>query len=852
MEIIRFVQSTVPENSNRIQVVRTACSLCANFCGLLVHTNNGKVVKIEGDPENPHSHGHVCAKGLSAHLNLYSPKRITRPLLRVNREKGLDVEPEWKEIGWEEAVDILTEKVRKIRANPKGFKFKTYLISFDLWSRYYGALMGWVEAMQAFYGSLSSPCFCGNAVNPHSYLNTGGFDTTPDAEYAKYILLIGAQAGSIVHYDTMNTAKRIAEKRPGNIRVVSVDPVCNFAASKAEEWIPIRPGTDGAFLLALVNLLVNEYGIYDAGFLKASTNAPYLIGEDGLYMRDAVTGKPLIWDSEDGTPKAFDDPTVNDYALEGSYSIDGVPCRPGFQLIKDYVKKYTPEFTSEATSIPVETIRRTAKEIGEAACIGQTITIDGVKMPYRPVSVVWYRGLSAHRHSYLAGMAAMMLPTLLGAIQVPGAIKSNPHAYEYVTEDGLMAVKIDIVKSSHWGGPYPPRPVTKPSRPDLLELFPVATFSRAMVIPTLLQPSKFGLNEDIVPDLMIVYRNNFVGNSYSPSMVVDAIKKIPYLVSVTSQMDETSRMADLVLPDLHHLERLAESVPLYVDEPGLWYAAKPTTKPPFEPPYDKIVAVDQIFLEVAKRAGFLDECYKALNKFWSLEGTGYELDPDAEYSYMDLIDRRLKSWLGPEKGIDWLMTADGGLISRSPKMNEIYRAMERKGRIHLYFEFMLRAGKEVDRLSKELGLSWDTSDYQPVPDWKPCSSYLKKGGEYDLFVTNFKVPMQIHGFGKSNPLLFDLVNRHGLDCVIMNPETAARKGIRDGDAVLIETVQGKKGKAVVRLSERVHPEVIGTIQHKVVQGADFNSLLTLDEETMDFVGCAVDSCLLAKVEKAAP
>ncbi|MBI2184092.1 MAG: molybdopterin-dependent oxidoreductase [Thaumarchaeota archaeon] len=836
--------------SSEENIVRSACSLCQNFCGLLAHKVDGRVVKLEGDPDNPRNNGHLCAKGLSGFLSLNSPRRVTSPMIRTSPAKGIGVDPKWKKIGWDEAIDMVVERLKKIRSNPKGYLHKVLFVTFDHWSSQFGALTGWLNAMQAFHGALGAPCFCGNAVHPPSYLNTATFEITPDAEYARYMLLIGAQAGSIIHYDTMNVARNIAQKRPNEVKVVVVDPVCSHAASRAEEWIPIRPGTDAAFILSIVNLLINEHGVYDADFLKRRTNAPYLIGKDKLYTRDRATNKPLVWDTTDRRAKPFDDPAVKDFALEGDYVVDDEPCRPAFQIVKDYVKNYSPEKVSEITTIPAETTRRISKELAEAACIGQTITIQGKKLPYRPVSVVWYRGLSAHKHSFLSGLAAMMIPTLLGAIQVPGGIKGHPHAAEYVTEDGLMAAKIPSSRLSTSGPPYPPRPVTKPKRMDLFELFPVAVYSRPLVIPVLLDPKRFGVDEDVRPDLAFIWRDNAMVNTYSPELVLEAFKKIPFIVAFAVEPDETTNLADLVFPDLHQLERLAESMYFRVDEPGYWYAAKPVVRPPFDPPYDKLLSIDHLLFEVAKKSGFVSDCYRSLNKMWKLEGTPYELDPNREYPYEELIDIRLRSLLGQTKGLHWLLRDEGGLLVWQAKPEELYKGAYREGRLHLYYEFMITAGREVDKITRESGLKWDTSDYQAIPDWKPCSSYLKKSGEYDLFVTNFKVPMQAHGVGRFNPLLRNLVDYHGYDFVLMNPITAAKKRIRHGDKIIIESLKGRKVEAIVNLSDRVHPEVIATMQHKLSKGADFNTLLTLDEETMDFVGCAVDSCVLARVQKS--
>ncbi|MBI2185005.1 MAG: molybdopterin-dependent oxidoreductase [Thaumarchaeota archaeon] len=830
-------------------VTRTACGLCQNFCGVLVHVQNGKVVKVEGDPDNPRNHGHACAKGLSGHFALYSPKRIRRPLIRTNPQKGLGVDPKWKEITWDEAVGILADRVKKIRGNPKGFRHKIFLVCFDMWSRWNGPIVGFLDAMQVLHGPFGADCFCGNAIHPPAYLNTASFEMIQDSEYAKYYLLIGAQAGSIIHYDTMNTARHIAEKRPGEVKVVAVDPICSFAASKAEEWVPIRPGTDAAFIMAIVNLLVNEYKIYDADFLKNKTNAPYLIGTDGLYVREPSDDKPLIWDSADNKAKPFDG-SIKDFALEGSFSVNDVACQPAFQKVKDYASKYTPEYASTITTVPADTIRKIARELGEAASIGATVNIDGVELPYRPVSVVWYRGLGAHRHAFMTGMAALMLPTLLGAIQVPGGVIGHPPGESYVTDDGLLSVKLDRTRGSFTGPPYPPRQVKKPSRLDVFELFPVSIYSFPMIVPVILEPEKFGMTEEITPDLAVIWRDNPVGNSFAPEQIAETLKKIPFIASIAIEPDETLALADLVIPDLHHFERLAESLGAYLHGSGYWYAAKPAVAPPFDSPYNNLVSVDQLFLEVAKRAGILGECYRSLNKIWKLEDSPHELDTSGEYSYLEIVNRRLKSWLGPDKDINWLLSDEGGLTVGQTNIQEHYVGPFRKGRLHLYYEFMIGAGKDVDRLTKEMSIPWDTSDYQPIPDWKPCPSYSQRHGEYDLFVINSKIPMQVHGMSKLNPVLGQLTDYHRLDYVFLNPSTARRKDIEEGDEVVIETTKGRKAVAVARLSERIHPEVLATMQHRLSKGADFNELITLDKETLDFVGCAVDACILAKVGKA--
>ena len=106
----------------------------------------------------------------------------------------------------------------------------------------------------------------------------------------------------------------------------------------------MRVGTDAALALSMCNVLVNELGIYDGAYLQAKTNAPYLIGPDKLYVRDAQTNKPLVWDTAAKAARPFTDVKPPNMALEGDFEVNGVRCQPAFQKLKDHLKKFTPEW----------------------------------------------------------------------------------------------------------------------------------------------------------------------------------------------------------------------------------------------------------------------------------------------------------------------------------------------------------------------------------------------------------------------------------------------------------------------------------------------------------------------------
>jgi anaerobic selenocysteine-containing dehydrogenase len=842
--------------------VRTACIICLNRCGILAHvTDEGTVDKILGDPENPHNHGKTCAKGDAGMEGLHDPDRITTPLRRTNPDKGVGVDPRWVPISWEEALADIATRLRAIREeDPRGLLFSTF-DAYQLRGPFIGA---WVNAFGLpGFTTWSAQIFCGNNVHGISYMNQSAFEGVPDPVHAKYIMLFGSQFGSVVHYDTMHAARALAERRPGDLHIVSIDPVRGPAASRAEEWVPIRPGTDAALLLGMVNQLVNELDLYDAEFVKQFTNGPYLVAPDGLYVREPATGKPMVWDSADGMAKPFD-ADVGDYALTGTYAVDGVEATPGFQRLKDHVRRYTPELVEEITTVPAATTVRLAREYGEASQIGSTIEIDGQTLPYRPASVVWYRGLSAHKHAMLTGLAIALLPALTGALDVPGGLLADPYGLRGKSEtrepqfqasfEGL--IQQSFIGGGRVGGMYPPRPVSAPLTPEYFELLPVGPYGAIFYLLASEQPEVW--KPPSWPRLLFQYHSNIVKTSGPPDVMERFMKRFEFVVSVTRRFEETTEFADIVLPDLHYLERLAPYVFGHFasgDGEIANYGSKPVVHPQFEGPIqgEPYVDIMQILLDLADRAGFTGEVYRRLNEISHLKPE-YALDPGQRLSYVEIVDRMLRNEYGPEKGLDWHL-ADG-LWTSTKTVFEKYPRPFVTPRAQIYFEFMKPAGEDLQHVVDELGIPWETEDYQTLPDFKPCPSF-RHPPPHDLYLMNLKLPQHALSHTHVNPLLSSLSARHrDLSSVMIHPQTAARCGIADGDRVTVETVEGRTHEAWARVTNLVHPEVLAT------QGCgggwakghsdevNFNALLTIDAEHVDFLSGALDCCISARVYKA--
>ena len=248
-------------------------------------------------------------------------------------------------------------------------------------------------------------------------------ESISDLQYCKYLIAVGRTVGPNV--GTTHGTLRLVDAIERGLKLVVVDP--RFSRSVgAYRWIPIRPGTELAFVLALIHCVFFEIGKFDEWFVKNRTNGPYLIGADGFYLRDDSTNKPLIWDSADGRAKVFDDASIKDYALFGEYRIGNTSAHPSLHLIKERMKEYTPEWAEQMSTIPASTIREVAREFVEHASIGSTMTIEGEEFPFRPAQFAGSgRGAVSQRNGTLFDLAGKILNLLIGAVEVPGGITGN-------------------------------------------------------------------------------------------------------------------------------------------------------------------------------------------------------------------------------------------------------------------------------------------------------------------------------------------------------------------------------------------------------------------------------------------
>lgn len=558
------------------EIKTTTCYMCACRCGIKVHLLENEIRYIEGNPEHPVNGGVLCAKGAAGIMQHHSPARLTKPLRRIG-ERG---EGKFEEIEWEEALTLATQWLGNIRAtDPKRLAFFTGRDQSQSFTGWWAQQFG--TPNHAAHGGFCSV----NMAAAGLYTVGGSFWEfgEPDWELTKYLLMFGVAEDHDSNPIKIGLGKL---KSRENTKFVSVNPVRSGYSAIADEWLAIKPGTDGLLIFALIYELLRAEKI-DFDYLARYTNATWLVIQDenspqhGLFFRDAE-GKPQCFDGVSGEIKPYDEPGIKP-RLVGSYSnVDEQQLTPSFQLCaaRFMDADYAPAAVAEKIGIPAEQIERIAAEIAEVA-FEQEIVIEQPWVDWtgkqqekfigRPVSMHAMRGISAHANGFHTCRALHVLQLLLGTIDVPGGFrykppfpKSAPPGQKPARATGQANTPLSGLPLGFPGGPEDLL-VEKDGSPHRIDKafsweYPLALHGMMhMVIHNSWAGDPYPI------DTLFLYMANMAWNS---SMnVPDTLKyltdkdpdtgeyKIPHIIYSDAYNSETVAYADLVLPDTTYLER---------------------------------------------------------------------------------------------------------------------------------------------------------------------------------------------------------------------------------------------------------------------------------------------------------
>ncbi len=577
------------------EVKTTTCYMCACRCGIRVHLRDGELRYIDGNPNHPLNQGVICAKGAAGIMKQVSPARLMQPLLRrAGSERGAgDFEP----ISWERAFDILTSRLQKIRStDPKQFALFTGRDQMQALTGLFARQFG--TPNYAAHGGFCSVNMAAGMIYTigGSFWEFGG----PDLDRAKLFVMIGTAEDH--HSNPMKIA--IAKFKRAGGRFISINPVRTGYSAIADEWIPIKPGTDGALFMALLHELI-KHDLIDRPFLKRFTNAPQLVvlddgAREGLFAFDpdpavmAQRGPPgdgrnphnkLVWDLPSGSVKAAYPEGIAegcDPALEGHYTLaDGTGVAPSFQLLRERVANCTPEWAAAITGISAERIKKLARELGETA-LHKAFELPipwtdawGKQHPTtqaRPVAFHAMRGLAAHSNGFQTVRALAVLMSLLGTIDAPGGFRHKAPYPRHIVPNYRAFNDPGQIKPNT---PLNTAPLGFPASPEELAVYPDGSPIRIDHAFSWEHPlSAHGLMHNVIGnaskgdpyriDTLLIFMANMAWNSSMNTMAVrkmlnqkhaDGEYQIPFLVVCDAFQSETVAFADLVLPDTTYLER---------------------------------------------------------------------------------------------------------------------------------------------------------------------------------------------------------------------------------------------------------------------------------------------------------
>ena len=590
------------------EVKTTTCYMCACRCGIKVHLKNGQVRYIEGNRDHPVNKGVLCGKGSAGIMQHYSPARLRAPLLRVG-ERGSG---EFKEISWEEALALATDWLGAVRAcDPSKLAFFTGRDQSQ-------SLTGWWASQFGTPNFAAHGGFCSvNMAAAGLYTFGGSFWEfgEPDWEHTRYFMLFG-----VAEDHASNPIKiGLGKLKTKGVKVTAINPVRTGYNAIADEWIGIRPGSDGMLVAALIHELLRTHKI-DLDYLIRYTNAPWLViqapgsADDGLFARDAH-GNPLCIERTTGrqisvpisapgaaggegqqspaSPTAAADPNPlpatggeREFApaLTGTYTLpDGRQAVPAFQLLAEryLADDYAPERAAAVTNVPAETIRRIAAELAHAAFEEEIVIAQPwtdwtgrrhETMVGRPVSMHAMRGISAHSNGFHTCRLIHVLQILLGSIDCPGGFrykppypKAAPPALKPAGKPGTIAA-LKPLGGSPLGFPMGPEDLLidgdgRPQRIDKAYSWdaPLAAHGLMHMVIT-----NAAMGDPYPVDVLFLYMANMSWNS---SMNVPDILqhltakdaagayKIPKIIYSDAYASEMVAYADLILPDTTYLER---------------------------------------------------------------------------------------------------------------------------------------------------------------------------------------------------------------------------------------------------------------------------------------------------------
>ncbi len=714
--------------SNSTRTIRTYCAQCFSNCPVVAHIENGRFVRVSPDKEHPF-HRPLCPKGFAGPELVASDQRLTHPMKRVT-PKGAK-EPAWERISWEEALDTIARNMTRIKQQhgPEAFVFSQTNVSSPLWE-----LTAFIRRLANLYGTpnhMTTTHICNWHRDNGSALTFGkpGDEFAagwPDFTNTRCMLIWGHNPAN-----TLNAYKhQINAALKRKAKLIVVDPRRTKTAAKADSWLQIKPGTDGALALGMIHVMLQN-GWHDTEFVRNWTNAPLLVRCD---TGDLLRTQALRTGCEDDNAFAFVDsltrqvvPYVPGEKSECRPELDAavdvllangrtVACKTVFALLRESVSRYTPEYVETVTTIPAKQLVETVRMI----------------VANSPASWYSFNGVEQNINATQTNRAICLFYALTGDFDKQGGNHVNsllppldyPFGFEFVTPEMFR------------------KNLALPQHP----LGPAGTI---MGVPPHLVCKAIEAGVPYPVKALMVFGANTISANPDSAAIAAALKKLEFHVHIEHFLPPTAELADIVLPSTSFWESSRVGYPLAFRENNWviqWCEA-------VAEPRGESRDVLWILFELAKRLGYSEN-------FWN-----------------GSLDAAFEAMLQPTGiSLEDLKKAEGGVFLQGPLAYQQYREngfSGMTGRVELFSQLMKDSG------------------HAPLPEWTDPLSVFEKAGIRGEDYPFLLITAKLREFCQSqHRVLPCLRKRHPKPFLEINEDQARTMDINEGDMVSLATAHG--------------------------------------------------------------
>jgi anaerobic selenocysteine-containing dehydrogenase len=753
------------------QWLPTVCGQCPAGCGIMVRVVDGRAVKIDGLPAHPSNRGKTCPKGQNGLQVLYDPDRIQGPMKRVG-ERGAG---EWQAISWDEAIAEIVNRLSELRSTRQA-----HTVAF-LTGRVQGQMEGVIRRLCQAYGTPNyvdhKSISMAATELAHSYTTGHRQLFGYDWENTNYLLSFGV-AFAEAYQPTVRNLRLSGYMRRGRAnqrtQIVQVDTRFSVTAAKADEWVTIIPGTDGALALGMAYVIIGE-DLYDHDFVSRHT-----------------------FGFEDWTDDA------------------GVT-HQGFKSL--VMRDYAPSQVEAITGVPADTITRVARDFATTP----------------PAVAIANRSVSMQSNGLFNQMAVEALNALVGSIDSRGGpMIQRPAPYlpwpdvhlDATAEEGLSQPRLDHAGTARY-------PLAKSVYQQL--------------------PASIAADDPYALNALFLYYTNPLFSSPEVEPVRELLKKVPFVVSFSPFLDDSSQYADLILPDHTYLERLQDVEMV----PSTGYPVVGLRQPVVAPLFDTRHTGD-VLIQIARELGgtvamafpwdsFEEALQYRINGLWRSE-LGDIIATEYQFFWEEF--RRRSLWSDPPYRFgEW------SRVFATPSGRYEFYAQRLKT------DLAEAAGSEerIDALLENAGVR-ARGDELFLPHYEPSRS-VGDPDKYPFFLNSYKLMTHAEGRGANQPHLQEMLgtflNQQWDSWLEINPTVARHLGIADGDQVWVESSTGERVKVRAVLFEGARPDVVNVpfeLGHEAygrwAKGRGVNPNRLLVNDTNPLTGTLNVYATRVKVEKA--